>query len=92
MNDDLRNALEQLKRCAGDQWPRPYSLSYHLLTPRGAQALLDERDALRDVCEAIIREGDPYTATRNWPDPALFAEWAIGQARTALAKTRNGEA
>ena len=34
--------------------------------------------------EAIVREGDPATATRDWPDPTQFAEWAIEQARKAL--------
>lgn len=86
MNDDLRNALGQLKCRASGGWE-----PLHLL-PKEAQALLDERDALRKACKAIIREGDPYTATQDWPDPALFAEWAIEQARAALAKTQNEEA
>ena len=40
----------------------------------------------REVCAAIVREGDPATATQNWPTPEQFAEWIIEQARLAIAQ------
>jgi len=41
---------------------------------------------LLETLKTIAREGDPYTATKDWPDPALFANWAIEQAMIAIAK------
>lgn len=49
-------------------------------------AVVVERDTLATACKAIVREGDPHTATQGWPTPGAFAQWAIDQARAALAK------
>ncbi len=49
-------------------------------------ATVVHREKLATACKAIVREGTPHTATQDWPDPALFADWAIEQARAALAK------
>lgn len=46
-------------------------------------------NASYEALEAIIREGDPVTATKDWPDPALFAEWAIDQACAAIGRSHD---
>ena len=49
-------------------------------------AVVVERDTLAAACEAIVREGNPHTATIGPDHPTSFADWAIEQARAALAK------
>ena len=46
---------------------------------------------LRAALEAIAREGDPATATRDWPTPEEFADWAIEQAQAALEELEEKE-
>lgn len=48
MNNDLQNALEQLKLGVNKRYGTT------ILLPGGAQALLDERDALRGACKAAM--------------------------------------
>jgi hypothetical protein len=46
---------------------------------------------LLEVLEAIVREGDSATATRDWPTAELFAAWAVDQARAALQAAEGEE-
>ena len=46
---------------------------------------------MRAALEAITREGNPATATQDWPTPEAFADWAIEQARAALAGEERSE-
>lgn len=82
MNDDLQNALKQLKRrAAGQRQAMPP-------TPREAQALLDERDALRKALWGTLK----YVQWVRDNHGILTASQAELNARAILAKTRNEEA
>jgi hypothetical protein len=48
------------------------------------EALLAAAPRLLEALEAIVREGDPVTATQDWPTAESFAEWATEQTRAAL--------
>lgn len=74
--NDLDRGLEQLRLCAEGHRPS--------LLPREARALLQSYEALEEAVKAIAREGDPYTATQDWPSPEGFAEWATEQACAAV--------
>jgi len=79
---NARQALDVI----GETIPR---LAYDFHAQNALNALaaaVVDRDTLLDACKAIVREGDPDTATQDWPDPAAFAHWATEQARAALAK------
>ena len=41
---------------------------------------------LLEACEAIVREGDPETATRDWSTAEDFAGFCLEQAQAAIAK------
>lgn len=88
MNDDLQNALEQLRRCAaGQRQAMPP-------TPKEAQALLDERDALLEGLGdiACTLEGIALTESEH---PRQIVRLAIKQqsarARAIVAKAQNGK-
>lgn len=89
--NDLQNALEQLKCRASGGWE-----PLHLL-PKEAQALLDERDVLREACEALQTNGIAVIVNRlRWDDVGYndlsdYLATVAQQAHAALAKTRNEE-
>ena len=45
---------------------------------------------LRVACEAIIREYDPDTCTKDWPSPEAYCEFMVEQALAAL-RGKEGE-
>lgn len=87
MNVELENAVERLGRAERLNRPaQPWSSE--------AQALLDERNTLRDACRAYIEDHDNDLAdlAREYgmqPSPCDCS--LCLQARTAIAETRNEE-
>lgn len=83
MNNLLENALEQLKRCANGQ--------REAILPSEAQALLDERDALREALEDLASYIGVELETLDFEEEREY-EATCQKACAAIAKARNEEA
>lgn len=80
--EHLHELTEALK--AGALHPDLYVLDADALAAVLPQSDYPEGEDLTTALEGICLEADPTTATVDWADPSIFANWAVDRLMAAL--------